>query len=68
MSDDIRLIKITTKPQSENANFKFYHELISITQSGNDEKKTHTKTTWGQRRFEKMSRKRGLVEYFEHVT
>ena len=28
MRDDIRLAKITTKPWFENANFKFYHELI----------------------------------------
>ena len=28
MREDIRLAKITTKPRFENANFKFYHELI----------------------------------------
>ena len=28
MYDDIRQAKITTKPRFENANFKFYHELI----------------------------------------
>ena len=28
MCNDITLAKITTKPRFENANFKFYHELI----------------------------------------
>ena len=28
MRDDIRLAKITTKPRFENANFKFYQEII----------------------------------------
>ena len=28
MHDDIIQAKITTKPQFENANFRFYHELI----------------------------------------
>ena len=64
MCDDISLVKITTKPRFDNAKCKFYHEPIP----SQDEKNTLVKTTRGQRKFEKMSHKRGLVVNFEHVT
>jgi len=65
MSDGIIQAKITTKPWFENANFRFYPELIP---SSHDEKNTHVKTSRRKRRSEKISRKRGLLVTFEHVT
>ena len=61
MLDDMRPEKVTTKPRSDNANCKY-------SQSSESEKNTHVKTTRRQRKFEKISRKRGVVVNFENVT
>ena len=63
MCDDISLAKITAKPCVDNAKYKFYNEPIPKAV-----KNTHVKTSRGQRKFEQMSHKRGLVVNFEHVT
>ena len=64
--DDIRPAKSPTSLVLRIQILNFIMNLNS--QSSNDEKNAHVKTTRRQRGCEKMSRKRGLVVNFEHVT
>ena len=66
MRDEIRAAK---SPPSLALRMQILNFIMNLnSQSNNDEKNTHVKITRRQRRFEKMSRKRGLVVNFEHVT
>ena len=44
------------------------HFILNYSQSSKDEKNTHVKVTRRLRKFEKMSRKQGLLLKFENVT
>ena len=66
MRDDIRPAK---SPPSFALRMQILNFIMNLnSQSNNDEKNTHGKITRRQSMFEKMSRKRGLVVNFEHVT
>ena len=66
MRDDIRPAKSPPRLILRMQILNFIMNLNS--QRSNDEKNTHVKTTQRKWRFEKMSRKWGLVVNFEHVT
>ena len=66
MCDDIRAAK---SPPSLALRMQILNFIMNLnSQSNNDEKNTHMNLMRRHRRFEKMSRKQGLVVNFEHVT
>ena len=58
MRDDIIGAKITTKPRLENANFKFYQEIIP--KAANMKRMPTCKQLEGNESLKKMSGKQGL--------
>ena len=65
MRDDTRAVE---SPPSLTLRMQILNFIVNLnSQSNNHEKNTHVKITQRQRRFEKMSPKRGLVVNFEYV-
>ena len=73
MQKAIALVRYDIRPAKSPPSLVLRMQILNFimnlnSQSSNDEKNAHVKTTRRQRQCEKMSRKRGLVVNFEHVT